>query len=399
MNTEVPPHAPARVAPHILARARWATRAQFVVLGIVSGVWGAHVPSLKQTYALSEASLSVALLAVALGVLCSLLFVGRVVARLSARISALLGGLLICAALSCVLLMPGFALALPVAFLFGAAASLFDVSINAEGTELEHIGQSPIMGNLHGMFSTGGMLGAALAALLLRAGVEPWLQMMAIAAAMAVVVGVVSFGMLETHAADEQAQQHFVWPRGLLLVIGLLILAGMISEGVMYDWSVLYLKQEIGMPQAQAAMGYAAFSAAMALARFSTDALRQRFSERRLLCAGGCLAATSMAVVLASRSAPLAFIGFALVGAGLAVVAPILFSAAARVPGVSRAAAIASATSIGYAGFMIGPPLIGGLAHATSLSVALTVVVLGAALLAYGSRFVPPYAPATRTNP
>ena len=85
----------------------------------------------------------------------------------------------------------------------------------------------------------------------------------------------------------------------------------------------------------------------------------------------------------------MAFVGFALVGAGLALVAPILFSAATRVPGVSRAAAIASVTSIGYAGFMIGPPLIGGLAHASSLSVALIVVVFSAALLAYGSRFVP----------
>ena len=377
------------VTPRDLARARWATRAQFVVLGIVSGAWGAHVPSLKQHYALTEVSLAMTLLAVAIGVLFSLFFVGRVVARLSARISALLGGVLLCGALSCILLAPGFAFVLPLAFLFGAAASLFDVSINAEGTELEHVGQRPIMGNLHGMFSTGGMAGAALAAALMRAGIEPWQQLIAIGATMAAVVAVVSFGMLETHSADDGPKQHFAWPRGLLLVLGLLILAGMIAEGVMYDWSVLYLKQEIGMPQAQAAMGYAAFSAAMALARFSTDALRTRFSERRLIFVGSCVAATSMAMVLASRSASLAFVGFALVGAGLALVAPILFSAATRVPGVSRAAAIASVTSIGYAGFMIGPPLIGGLAHASSLSVALIVVVVSAAFLAYGSRFVP----------
>lgn len=377
------------VTQRSLTRARWSTRAQFVVLGVVSGAWGAHIPSVKQHFQLNEASLSMTLLALAVGVLFSLFFVGRVVARLSARISALIGGLLACAALSGILLAPSFAFVLPIAFFFGASASLFDVSINTEGTELEHLGKSPIMGNLHGMFSTGGMAGAALAAALLRAGVEPWQQLAMICATMAVVVAVASFGMLETHSSDDEPKQHFAWPRGLLLVLGLLILAGMIAEGVMYDWSVLYLKQEIGMPQAQAAMGYAAFSAAMALARFSTDALRKRFSQRRLLFVGGCVAATSMAVVLLSRNASVAFVGFALVGAGLALVAPILFSAATRVPGVSRAAAIASATSIGYAGFMIGPPLIGGLAHASSLSIALTVVVFSAALLAYGSRFVP----------
>ena len=372
-----------------LARARWSTRAQFVVLGVASGAWGAHIPSVKQIYQLNEASLSVTLLAVAVGVLFSLFFVGRVVARLSARFSALIGGLLICATLSCILLAPSFSYALPIAFLFGASMSLFDVSINAEGTELEHLGKTQIMGNLHGMFSAGGMAGAALAAVLLRAGVPPLQQLVTIGATMASVVAVASFGMLETHSSDDQPKQHFAWPRGLLLVLGLLILAGMIAEGVMYDWSVLYLKQEIGMTQAHAAMGYAAFSAAMALARFSTDALRRRFSERRLLFVGGCVAATSMALVLTSRNATLAFVGFALVGAGLALVAPVLFSAATRIPGVSRAAAIASVTSIGYAGFMIGPPLIGGLAHASSLSIALTVVVFSAALLAYGSRFVP----------
>ena len=96
-----------------------------------------------------------------------------------------------------------------------------------------------------------------------------------------------------------------------------------------------------------------------------------------------------MAIVLVSANAWVALIGFALVGAGLAPVAPILFNAATRVPGVSRAAAIASVTSIGYGGFLIGPPLIGSIATATSLTLALGVVVLASALLAYGARFVP----------
>jgi len=372
-----------------LARARWSTRAQFVMLGILSGAWGAHIPSVKQHYDLNEVTLSVTMLAFAAGVLFSLFFVGRVVAKFSARVSALCGGVLMCAALSGFLLAPGFVFLLPIVFICGASASLFDVSINTEGTELEHVGKSPIMGNLHGMFSVGAMAGAALVAVLLRAGMAPWQQLIFIALGIAVVVIVASRGMLETHSSDDEPKQHFAWPRGLLLVIGLLILAGMIAEGVMCDWSVLYLKQEIGMPQAQAALGYSAFAAAMAAARFATDALRKRFTERKLLFTGGCVAATAMAIVLISANAWVAYIGFALVGAGLALIAPVLYSAATFVPGVSRAAAIGSVTSIGYAGFMIGPPLIGGLAHASSLTVALTVVVVSAALLAYGSRYVP----------
>jgi fucose permease len=157
----------------------------------------------------------------------------------------------------------------------------------------------------------------------------------------------------------------------------------------MYDWSVLYLKQEVGLPQAQAALGYATFSAAMALSRFGGDFLRARYQEQTLLRFGAGLAAVAMAAVLISANKWVAFAGFAFVGVGLAPVAPILFSAATRVPGVSRAAAIASVTSIGYSGFMIGPPLIGGMASATSLTVALGVVVLASALLSFGARYVP----------
>ena len=143
------------------------------------------------------------------------------------------------------------------------------------------------------------------------------------------------------------------------------------------------------MSQSMAALGYAIFSGAMALSRFGGDYLRSRYSERALLRLGASVAAIAMTVVLISANRWIALIGFAVAGAGLAPVAPILFNAATRIPGVSRAAAIASVTSIGYSGFMIGPPLIGGIATATSLTIALGVVVLAAGFLAYGARFVP----------
>jgi MFS family permease len=137
-----------------------------------------------------------------------------------------------------------------------------------------------------------------------------------------------------------------------------------------------------------AAMGYAAFAGAMALARFGGDALRARYPERWLLCGGGALAALSMAALLVSGSPALSIVGYALIGAGLAPVVPILFNAATRVPGTSRAAAIAAVSSIGYAGFMVGPPLIGGIAQSVSLTAAMFVVVAAAAWLAVGSRKV-----------
>lgn len=373
-----------------LARARWATRGQFAALGVLAGAWGVHIPSVKAHYRLDELSLSMVLLAAGCGSVLMLFIAGRAIGRFGARRCALTAGLGICAGLMMVLAWSGTAALLLTMLLLGASMSMFDVAINAEGTVLESLGRRSVMSNLHAMFSVGGMAGAGLTSLLLGAGMAPLPQLLLVGGASAALVVAASASMLDVHpCSDGSAQANFAWPRGLLLVIGLLIFCGMTAEGVMYDWSVLYLKQELQMPQAQAGLGYAAFAAAMALARFAGDALRTRFSERRLLGGSAIVAAVAMAVVLLSGDPVLSLIGFALVGAGLAPVVPILFSAATRVPGVSRAAAIASVSSIGYTGFMVGPPLIGGIAYSSSLTAALGVVVLACALLALGARRIP----------
>ncbi|MBP8295723.1 MAG: MFS transporter [Burkholderiales bacterium] len=363
-------------------------------LGVLVGTWGAHIPSVRAHFALDEMTLSLVLLAAALGTVGALFVAGRIVGWLGARSATALAAGVACVSLGIVLESPGLIALLPLMLVFGAAMSILDVSINTEGAALESLSGRPIMSNLHGMFSVGGMTGAALASLMLGAGIAPRLQLFGVCAGVAVVALFASRWMLETHAdsggdSGDSGNVHFTWPRGTLLIIGLLILAGMTAEGVMYDWCVLYLNQEVGMSQARAALGYAIFSGAMAASRFGGDALRARYSERGLLRFGAGVAAVAMAVVLLSAHPWVALIGFALAGAGLAPVAPILFNAATRVPGVSRAAAIASVTSVGYSGFMIGPPLIGSIATATSLTAALGVVVLASGLLAYGARFVP----------
>ena len=380
-----------QVSPAQVRRAIWATRLQFAALGLFGGAWGVHIPSVKAQYDLGEMALSLVLVSGAVGAVGSLFFAGRVIARLGARGAATVAALVMGALLAGVLHWPALIWLLLSNVLFGACMSLFDVAINTEGSALEAVGGRAIMGNLHGNFSLGGMLGAAFTGALIRADIAaPW-QLAGIGAGFALWVTLAARAMLTVHpeANSSEPRAHFVWPRGVLLVIGLLAFAGMTAEGAMYDWCVLYLKQEVHMTQDHAALGYAAFSGAMALMRFTGDALRMRYAERSILRVGGLTTAFAMAVVLLSGVPWIAIAGYALVGAGLAQVVPILYNAATRVPGNSRAAAIASISSIGYAGFMIGPPLIGGIAQVLSLTAALTSVVVGAALLAWGARFVP----------
>lgn len=368
-------------------------RLQFLLLGLLVGTWGAHVPSVKARYAIDEATLSLVLLAAAAGTVMSLFIAGRVVGRLGARGGAIGAGLVMGELLALVLLLPGVPLLALAAWVLGGAMSLFDVSINTEGSALERQLGRPIMSNLHGMFSVGGMVGAGAAAALLAAGVPAAAQLAGVGVVVALAALGAARGMQAASAAEPEpgndTRARFAWPRGLLGVIGVLLFAGMTAEGAMYDWCVLYLQQDVGLSQAVAAVGYAVFSGAMALARFAGDGLRARVGEVPLLRAGAGMAAVAMAVVLVSGHPAVAMVGLALVGAGLAPVAPILFNAATRVPGVSPAAAIAAVTSVGYSGFMLGPPLIGALAAARSLTLALVVVVAMAALLAALAHRVP----------
>lgn len=374
-------------------RARWATRAQFLHLGCVAGVWGVHVPSVKARYALDEQTLSWVLLATSIGSLLMLFAAGRIVGALGARNASVVAGWVFCAALALSLVVPGVPALLLVMVALGAGESVYDVSINAEGTVLEVLGGTAIMSGLHGMFSLGAMIGSALAAAMLRASIPPVQQLTGVALVVGLSLTVCSRGMLASHPASDSGDVHFAWPRGMLLLIGALICLGMLAEGVMYNWSVLYVQQELATPQEQAALAYVSFAGATAAMRFAGDWVRARMSERAMLLAGPALSAVAMLAVLLLARPWVGIVGMGVVGVGIATIVPILYNAATRVPGVSRAAAIAAASSIGYLGFMVGPPIIGAIAHRTSLTVAMGTLVVATTLLAVGSRRIPAVRP------
>ena len=368
--------------------ARGATRVQFFCLGAAFGTWGVHVPSAKLHYALGDVGLAFALFAAGVGAVLALFRAGAIVGRVGARAACVGSGSVVCATLALLLATPAYALLLLWLTLFGAAGAIFDVAINTEGSALEAEGGRKVMSGFHAMFSVGGMAAAGVGAWLLRHGVAAPVHLGVAGGVLAMAIGIASRSMLPTAPPEPVALGGGSRPRGVLLLLGLLAAAGMLAEGAMYDWSVLYLHLELGAPQSAAALGYASFTGAMAAGRFGGDALRARFSAARLLGASAALAAVAMAAVLLVADPRLALLGFALVGLGLANVVPILLAGATRVPGVAPAAAIATVSALGYAGFLCGPPLVGALAEATSLTVALGLVVAASAVLGWGARRV-----------
>ncbi|RZI77890.1 MAG: MFS transporter [Variovorax sp.] len=370
------------------AAVRWACRTQFFASGFIFATWGVHIPTVKAHYGLDEAQLGLAMLAAGFGALAGLTRASRWIGRYGARDTARICGTVYALLLAGLIATPSYAALLLLLALFGIVTSVFDVAINTEAAQLELLGGGTLMSGMHGMFSLGGMAGAVTGGAALAAGLPPQQHLIWVALAMAFAVLLASQRMLPRAATASAvpADVGFRLPRGALVILGILAALGLIAEGAIYDWSVLYLQQELGSPQNQAAFAYASFSAAMAAARFGGDALRARIAPAPLLRASALLAAASMTVVLLTDKPWLALLGFAGVGVGFANVVPILFSAAARVPGVDPARGIAAVSAAAYLGFMAGPPVIGLLARVSSLTAALWLVVLFAVALALSAR-------------
>jgi fucose permease len=369
-----------------LKGATWALRAQFFVAGALFATWGAHVPSVKAHYALGEQSLAIAMLAAGAGSVFALLQAGRVLARHAPGRVVPLMAVVCVAAVGSLLLPAHYGMLLALMLAYGMAAALFDVAINDEATAIERESGRRLMSGFHGMFSLGGMVGAAAWTVFAGRGVSPTQHLLGAAAVLGALALAAAPFMLRVGRQEHADGTPLSLPRGPLALLGLMAALGLVGEGAMYDWSVLYLRQELDSPAGMASLGYASFSGAMAAGRFAGDRVRARMRPATLLRASGVLGAVGMTLALAVPHPAVALAGFALVGLGFANIVPVLFSAAGQQPDVAPAHGIAAVSSVGYFGMMAGPPLIGFIAQARSLTAGLGVVIFFAIVVAAFSR-------------
>jgi predicted MFS family arabinose efflux permease len=356
--------------------------ALFLLNGVGIASWAAHVPYIKGKFALSEAVLGVALLAVAAGSVSALLFGGQLVARLGSRLVTIGGAFGFCAALPLLLIVPTFPLLFPVLMFFGACIGAMEVALNVQAIGVEERYGRPIMSSFHALFSVGGLLGASVAGVALSRGISPVAHMVAIAFCLVVLTAVAMSRLLLADPPQSDDAPAIALPTGPLLGLGILAFFCLVAEGAMADWSAVYLRESLGTDPGYAAAGYAAFSVAMAAGRFGGDALRARLHAVPLVRLSGALAAAGLGVALVIGEPLATLVGFACVGLGLSNVVPVLFTAAGRTPGVAMGTGIAAVASFGYFGFLLGPPVIGFVAQLTTLTWGLGVLVVLLALIA-----------------
>jgi len=361
----------------------------FFINGAALASWVPHIPAIKSRHMMSDGQLGLVLLSMAAGSVLALPVAGWLVSRLGSRLMTAAAGIALCLALPLPVASPSVALLSFSLALLGACNGLLDVSMNAQAAEVEQRVGRPIMSSFHALFSLGGVAGALLAGGAMASGIGD-VAHVRVSAFVALTAAVVALpGLARPRAAREHAGPAVARPSGALLTIGILALLGLLAEGAMADWSAVYLHDTLGSSPSVAAIGFAAFSLAMAAGRFTGDALVGRLGPRRVLRGSSAVAAVGLGAALLVGHPAIGVVGCALVGLGIANIIPVLFSAAARVPGVPPGRALAAVATTGYLGFLAGPPLIGVVAEAAGLAAGLGLVSAACAFVALKAGALP----------
>jgi predicted MFS family arabinose efflux permease len=345
----------------------------FLICGTATSAWAPMIPFAKTRLGLDEGTLGLILLAFGGGSMVAMPLAGVAIHLWGSRRVVVAASLATCAVLPILAVPLGAPLLAATLFGFGAALGALDVAMNAQALAVQHAAARPIMSGFHALFSVGGLAGAAVVSLLLRAGASLGSCAAGIAVALTAIALSQQKHLVPDHGTAEGGSFTVV-PKPAVLLLGALCFMCFLGEGAVLDWSAVFLREHRQMDVAVAGAGYAAFSVAMAVMRATGDRFSHRAGQARTLAAGGTLAAIGYIAVAALPSAAGALAGFIVVGIGAANIVPVLFSAAGRVPGVPPGIALATVTTIGYAGLLLGPATIGFIAEATSLQFAFVVV-------------------------
>jgi hypothetical protein len=351
----------------------------FFVDGALFASWASRIPALAAHVGASSATLGLALLAPALGALVAMPAVGRWLPGRSSRTFCRVAT----AGLAVAVALPGLAGSVPVLGLtllaVGLANATLDVSMNAHGVAVERRLGRPILSSLHAAFSFGGFAGAGLGAVAAAAAVRPEVHLAAAGLGFGVAGLIATRWLLPTDAVargDEGGRLRLRRLPVRLALLGAACFCAFLAEGGAADWSAKLVRDGLAGSAALGAIAYAAFSLAMGTGRLIADAVWARWGPVRLLRRFSLLASAGFAAALLVGSAPVAVAGFAALGLGLSAAAPTLFRSAAEEPGIATAPALATVSTLGYTGFLAGPPIVGGVAQLTSLRLACGLFVV-----------------------
>ena len=344
---------------------------------LLFGSWVAHIPYMKDKLHLSDAELGMSLFGLPVGLLLMNPMTGWIVARLGEAKTCFWAAIALCFCMIIPINAPNiFVLALGL-MLVGMCNALINVAMNTAATNVEREQRISIMSSCHGMWSLGGMLGSGSAGIAIALHIPPPVHMLT----MIGLVLVLTFTLRPTLISIPgqlvgSSGSSFVKPNLALLIMIFIGLAVAMGEGVAFDWSAVYLRDNAHASNQIAALGFASFSLTMTTGRFLGDAIIPILGPKRILFLGGLVATLGLLIAILVPSPITGLLGFALLGAGCSLGAPILYGASMRIPGISPAAGLATFATYSFVGFLAGPPIIGFIAESFGLVYGLGLVGL-----------------------
>jgi MFS family permease len=386
-------------APLTLRAQRVGVAAIFAVHGAVAGTFAARIPAISEHLRLSPAALGLALFMPAIGSLSAMPFTGRLMHRVGGTAATRLMLGVLCVLLALPALAPSLPALCVVLLVFGASAGTTDVAMNAQGSALEQRMGTSIMSSLHGMWSVGGFVAAGIGALAAHVDVAAPLHLAVMAAVLLAAGQAASLLLAPTpRGSGEASAPKLGLPSGAVLLIGLVAFCAVFGEIGGSDWCAVYMRKVLHSASATAAATYGVFAFAMAACRLAGDRVVRRFGAVRTVRVGAIVGAAGGVLIVTAISEPLAIVGFAMLGVGVAVIVPLAFAAAGRLgtaPGdggtqIGAGNAIAGVATIAYGAGLAAPGIIGGVANATSFPVSFVLITALVAVIVLSARVVRP---------
>lgn len=363
-----------------LNRIRIAVSMFYFSMGLTFATWASRIPSIKETLGLTEADLGTILFAIPVGQLVMMPFSGKIVIRFGSRNVVTLGILFY------ILSMTTLGLATQVwqlmlsLFFFGIFSNLTNISVNTQGILIEGLYRRPIMSAFHGAWSLAGFTGALIGLGMVNLKWSPLYHFAAVAVLLYAAIFANFRYLVKTKPAKpkklEQEKKRSLLPKinPALAWLGVIGFCSMVSEGIMFDWSGVYFEDVIKAPKSLVIVGYASFMSMMASGRFIGDKITQRFGRKRVLAFSGFLISGGMYIAVFFPYIIPAALGFMLVGLGVSTVVPGVYSLAGKTPGIEPSQALTAVSSISFLGFLLGPPVIGYIAHAVGLKMSFAII-------------------------
>jgi MFS family permease len=351
---------------------RLAVGALFFMAGLCFSSWASRIATVQQTMGLTDAALGAVLFSLPVGLICSLPFSGWIITKIGSKRLLLSAILTYGLALICLGLAQNILQLIVCLVCFGFASNAVNISVNTQAVASEKLYGKPIMASFHGLWSLAGFAGAGIGTFMIAQKVDPLHHFIIVFGLL--VVGVLIFSRYlhddrnekieVTVSASITERLKLMVP---LLTLGSIAFCSLVCEGAMFDWSVIYFKKVIAAPIALQGVGFTVFMLTMAGGRFVADIFAHRYGLKRTLQVSGALTTTGLLIAVIFPYFYTAIAGFLLVGAGVSSVVPMIYSSAGKSKTMSPGVALAAVSTIGFVGFLVGPPIIGFIAGLATL--------------------------------